>query len=236
MFKNNGPKEIEFWAMDSNVDDIVSPPEPASRAIPQWYRGLNKFLHSDKLIVDNGKSNVGLKTCVPFLDAMISGYIVRLHCDIMVTQDGDMTHMNWTSPIDPLSTRGPMYSNQLPRVNGFGPFAQAWELKYAFRVPKGYSVLVTQPINRLESVTLCTTGIIDADDTLGPGGIPFALQEGFEGIIPAGTPIAQLFPYKRDEWIEKIIEPPLTPFANFRARNVFYGWYKKNIWKKKNYG
>ena len=228
-------KEIEFWAIDSDAKDIAECPEPASKSVPQWYKDLGRFMGSDKLVVENGKSNTGLKTCAPFLDAMIGGYIVKLHCDILVEIINDEIVCNWTSAISPMSNRGPLYAQQLPKVNGYGYFSQAWEMKYAFRVPKGYSVLVTQPINRFDSPIYVTSGVIDADTTLGPGGIPFAFKEGFEGIIPRGTPIAQLFPFKRDDWEGKEIEAPISNFFMMNARNKFYGWYKENVWKKKSY-
>lgn len=228
-------KELGFWAFDEESAMLVGCPEPASKSVPQWYKNLSRFFDSNKVMVRNGKSNSALKTCTPFLDATISGYIVSTHCDIIVERIQDQVVCSWTSHIAPMSSRGPEYAAQLPKIPGYGPFSQAWEMKYGFKVPRGYSVLVTQPMNRFTSPTYITNGIIDADEYLSPGGIPFAIAEDFEGIIPKGTPIIHLFPYKRDSWKSKLINAPFGPIATLRARNNFYGWYKENIWKKKNY-
>lgn len=228
-------KEIILWALDKDASILSDPPESASKSVPEWYKSLKRFLGADKIMARDGGSNAGLKLCVPFLDATISGYVVKLHCDIAVERIGDEVVMNWSSRMSPMSSRSISYAEQLPKVNGYGPFTQAWEMPWGFKVPKGYSVLVTQPMNRFNSPTFVTSGIIDADDLIGPGGVPFAIADGFEGVISKDTPIIQLFPFKREDWTSKIIEAPITPTHNLRARNKLYGWYKENIWKKKNY-
>lgn len=228
-------KEIKFWSITDDVGILTECPEPASKSVPDWYKSQKKFLGSDKVMAREGGSNAGLKTCVPFLDATISGYIVKSPCDILVERIDGQLVLNWTSSIPPISYRSIEYAKQLPKVNGYGLFTQAWEMGWAFNVPKGYSVLVTQPMNRFNSPTFITSGIIDADDLLGPGGVPFAIADDFEGVILKGTPIIQLIPFKRDEWSSKVIDAPITPVHNKIARNKFFGWYKENIWKKKNY-
>lgn len=228
-------KEILFWSITEEAGIVSGPPVPASNTVPIWYKKLGKFMGSDKFILRNGRANTGLKKCVPFLDATIAGYVIKLHCDLMVEIIDDRLVLNWSSAVSPVSLRDFEYASQLPEIKGYGLFTQAWEMPYGFKVPKGYSVLVTQPMNQLNLPTFITSGIIDADTILGPGGIPFAIEKGFEGTIPEGTPIIQLFPFKREDWKSKTISAPITAFANFRARNKFYGWYKENVWKRKNY-
>jgi len=239
MFKKSDSQEktIEFWAMSDFVAGIVDPPVPAKDEIPQWYKSLNRFLGPEgkMLLGENGNANVGLKTCASFLDSLTSGYMVNLHCDIHVEQvDGQMS-MVWSSKEHPLTPRGKDLSDQLPKISGYGDFTQAWEIKYGFRVPKGYSVFVTQPFNRFDLPTFATSGVVDADSTIGPGGIPFAVKNNFSGIIKAGTPILQIFPFKREDWNHSIIKQPYEQSYNIKARNKLWGWYKENIWKKKSY-
>ena len=231
-------QKIKFFTTIQNMEHLVDRPVPAKQAVPKWYTRLDKFItDGNKLkIHDNGAANTGLKTCMSFLDTLTSGYIVQLHCDIYVERDEGKFNMSWTSVEKPISPRGPEMAAQLPNLPGFDSFSQAWELKWGFVVPKGYSVLVTQPLNRFDLPTFCTSGIIDADVMISGGGIPFALRSDFEGIIPAGTPIAQLFPYKRDDWKSEVMEagPDSLAAAN-RARNKVYGWYRETLWKKKNF-
>jgi predicted membrane-bound spermidine synthase len=52
-----------------------------------------------------------------------------------------------------------------------------------------------------ESPFTILPGIVDTDTYTAPVNFPFVLNDiNFEGLIPAGTPIAQVIPIKRDEW------------------------------------
>ena len=47
-------------------------------------------------------------------------------------------------------------------------------------------------------------GIIDLDEGMYNGNIPFFINGNFTGVIDQGTPIAQIIPFKREDWkIEK---------------------------------
>jgi hypothetical protein len=231
-------KELNFWTTRVSVLENIPHPTPASKSISTWYKNLAKSYNAGKNkinINEDGSTDTGVKSCVSYLDAMTFGYTINLHCDIQVEIKEDGTQvLSWTSGFRPLSPRSFEVASQIPNVPGFGYFTQAWELPYAFTVPKGYSVLVTQPINRPELNTFVTSGVIDADDLIGPGGAPFAIKEGFSGIIEQGTPIMQIIPFKRDSWTSKVIESPF-PNGDFISRNKITGWYKKNIWKKKSF-
>lgn len=235
--KSSEEKEIQFWAMNKFVAGLVDPPVPAKDEIPNWYKSLSRFVGPDGKMVlgENGAANVGLKTCTSFLDTLTSGYIVKLHCDIFVEQHDDGITLTWSSKEQPLSSRSKELSDQLPKIPGYGDFTQAWELKYGFKVPEGYSVLVTQPFNRFDLPTFSTSGVVDADSLIGPGGIPFSVRKDFSGIIKEGTPIVQMIPFKRDDWVSSLIDTPYLDSYHIKARNKFWGWYKENIWKKKSY-
>jgi hypothetical protein len=79
---------------------------------------------------------------------------------------------------------------------------------------------------------------MDGGYTLAPNAfIPFYLQAGFEGIIPQGTPIAQLIPFKNESWSSEKTEGMVKEGELNRSRSnaLFYGWYKKTWWTKKDY-
>jgi hypothetical protein len=78
---------------------------------------------------------------------------------------------------------------------------------------------------------------MDSDNFSLGGQIPFFLQKDFTGIIPAGTPIAQLIPIKRDSWKSEVL-PHNQGFVKTQLFNVsryLYGGYKKHLWVKKSY-
>jgi hypothetical protein len=230
-------KIFEVWSENSYVSNLCPEPVSAKEVIPKWYKDLSRYSVGDKLSIDSsGGANMGVKACMPFLDSLTSGYIIKLHCDILVEwQDDDNFTMKWTSDMPPLTSRGEAIGKSIPTTEGYTPFLQAWEIKYCFKVPKGYSVLVTQPFNRLDLPTLATSGIVDADNGIGTGGVPFALKKGFSGIIEAGTPILQMLPFKREDWKKELLDVPPSDGWSARPRNKITGWYKNELWKRKTY-
>jgi hypothetical protein len=69
--------------------------------------------------------------------------------------------------------------------------------------------------------------------------LPFTLKDpDYEGLIPAGTPIAQVIPYKRDEWsLEFGGEKDKEEIAklSWRLRKLKQFRYKNSYWKRKSY-
>jgi hypothetical protein len=81
------------------------------------------------------------------------------------------------------------------------------------------------------------SGIHDTDGGLHEGKIPFYIKSDFEGIIPAGTPIMQLIPIKRDSW--KMVEDVSLVEEGKRHEWISMGLsksnYKKERWHRKEY-
>jgi hypothetical protein len=231
-------KKIKFWALTENseVPNFVNPPVPAKKEVPKWYSEMKRYYFGDKLeVADNGAVNIGVKACMPFYDALTSGYIVKLHCDVLVEINDSKTYVKWTSKVSPVSPRAEGLFIGMPEPAGFKNLNLAWELFFPFLLPDGYSALVTQPLNRTELVTFATSGIVDADSINGGGGIPFFIKKDFSGIIPAGTPILQIIPFKRDPWNMEILEKPPITSIKWTPHNKISGWYKMNVWKRKSF-
>jgi len=88
---------------------------------------------------------------------------------------------------------------------------------------------------------MTVSGIIDNDKVNLPGSMPFFLKEGWTGVIPKGTPYAQLIPFKREDWeSEIIIEDYNTIFKKNHENSKKYripngGVYKNEVWTKRTY-
>jgi hypothetical protein len=110
---------------------------------------------------------------------------------------------------------------------------------WAIKTPPGYSVLFIQPMHR-ESVFTILPGVVDTDQYSAAVNFPFVLNEPtkFTGLIPAGTPMAQVIPFKRDSWEmqlgtqEDIQEQVLV--VN-RLRTKFFDAYKTQYRQLKEY-
>ena len=121
---------------------------------------------------------------------------------------------------------------------GDGMSYPKWVNPWAIETPKGYSVLVTQPMHR-ESPFTILQGIVDTDTYNAPINFPFVLNNWeFEGLIPAGTPMAQIIPFKRDFWkMEFGNEKDLKDQARtaLRLKTVFFDSYKNKFRQPKEY-
>jgi hypothetical protein len=125
----------------------------------------------------------------------------------------------------------------IPRPEGHCKNHMIFSGQWGARLPKGWSLLLTHPLNRFDLPFATTSGIIDSDEWWAGGNIPFFFKENFEGIIPKGTPFAQLIPIKRSSWTSytSVLSVSRNTYLADKARSVPIGWYKKNIWTKKKY-
>jgi hypothetical protein len=219
----------------------LPPPTPASKHVPEWYAKSERWLGpANRPEIVPGGANQGLKLCVPFLDGMTSGYMIELHTDVEVkpSKEDDSVVFDWLSFPQVMVTRDERLGEKIPRPAGHLKYHFAWVGHWGIKVPKGYSVLLTHPLNRFDLPFTTLSGLMDSDEYFAPGNIPFFLKEGFQGVIPAGTPIAQIIPIKREEWVSKTAsekDKAITSQQSYDSRRVLEGHYKKNFWKRKKY-
>jgi hypothetical protein len=188
-------KNITFTQINGLPE--INPPEPASNLVPDWYKNTDSYLSKEKIPNGSGKGSASIKRCMPVFDAMVAGYIIKSHADVFVSQRDGQPYFEWSSagmvefhPIE----QAPLH----PLKNG-APYPK-WMNSWAIKTPKGYSVLVVQPMHR-ESPFTILPGVVDSDTYKSPINFPFVLNDlSFTGLIPAGTPIAQVIPFKRDSW------------------------------------
>ena len=226
-------KNIEFAKFEDWLPEISG----IKSKIPQWYKDQDMW-NNQKPLENSYNISKSFKTCMPFLDAMISGYTIELWTDILVRQENNFPVFTWASGPDPVGLRGTEINKNLPIPNGFNLNQFAWQFPYTIKVPLGYSCLITHPLNRHDLPFIGLSAIVDNEvATLGPGNYPFFIKEGFEGIIPAGTPIMQIIAFKRENWKIKENKNLLKESINLQRKinAVISGYYKKNIWKRKEY-
>jgi len=243
-FKDKTPKKIFFRPYDFVTEAAKQNPISAASALVKWYKELRKYVGSTHIPFESqGASD--LKTCSPFRDAMISGYLLTLPFEIEVACDiNDDPDILWNPELnkDVVRKRGDitLSENQgfgMPVPAGYHQVMFSWSPYWAMETPKNYSILITHPLNRYDLPFLTTSGIIDSDNWTEAGQIPFFIKKGFSGVIEKGTPIAQVIPFKRDEWEKEI--HPLNPDKN--QKNVawrdsyIHGAYVRFKRQKKSY-
>jgi hypothetical protein len=243
-FKKPKTKKIIFRVWDEWIQASNTDPIPASSVIPSWYKELPRFVNkSDVPIKALGRAD--LKTCSPFREAITYGYLLVTPCEIEVTRMADGTPELYWNPEFPhqvAHARGDVrdinnqgYGMAVPL--GCSPYMFAWKPLFGIEVSKGYSVLLTHPLNRHELPFVLTSGIMDSDVWTTAGNAPFFIKEGFTGIVPKGTPIAQVIPIKRDDWESEIGSTDLVANARLMAlRDTFFtGYYHRFIRIKKSF-
>jgi hypothetical protein len=214
-------------------------PLPAKKVLPEWYR------LSEMTLVDPNdeeqKEISGLKKCVPFMDAMISGYVLTTPMDIFVSKNEDGTlKLGWNSPEifnDFISERTKALGEKMPRPPAHYPNHLAFKGFWGMKTPRGWSLLVVHPLNRHDLPFTITSGIMDSDKYSTSGNIPFFIKEDFIGVIPAGTPFAQLIPIKRAKWKSIKNDQGIVYLDSLQGSTVRMPGksYKKLFWQKKEY-
>ena len=225
-------KVIKYDVESEWLPGIVS----AKQEIPDWYKKIPSVdLKNIKVL----PYKLNVKNCVPFLDSLTSGYCGLIPTDIGVEKNEENFNLSWKSEIadDVVGVRGDEAAPGFMPPPGYSKHHFTWRTTFAIELPKGYSCLLTHPLNRFELPFYTLSAIVDADSGLYSGNIPFFIKEGFEGIIKADTPFVQIIPFKREDWKLKK-ENGLYNKCKIKQYDMgrfTYGAYKKNNWKKKNY-
>lgn len=247
-------KKIKFIPNSTYALNNISPPEPVKNSIPEWYRKGELFISEKTGAVTTIKDEnyaPGMKSCVPFMDALMSGYVITSWEDIHVnvynnkvnikyieknpyTGDWDEKNNIYKKMID---EREGDIGHTIPRPVGHSKNHMVFCGEWGFRLPRGWSALVTHPMNRFDLPFTTVSAIMDSDEWWTSGNIPFFFKENFEGIIPKGTAFAQIVPVKRSSWISEISKSSINRYnyLTSKVRSTKYGWYKQNVWVRKKY-
>ena len=246
-------KKIEFLLSAQFPFNIPSP-IPASDLIPEWWKQGEAFISKTDLslnVLDKEDRAAGMKSCIPFLDGITSGYLLLTWADIEITENHNEvvkwqyveknengmwketeSNINW----DMVGERTGAIGHSMPRPAGYAINHLTWNSKWGIKVPKGWSVLITHPLSRFELPFITSSAIMDSDRFSSHGSIPFFIKKGWTGVIPKGTPYAHIIPIKRSSWISfNRVQPEKYQFIAKSARMVQYGFYRSKLWIPKKY-
>jgi hypothetical protein len=210
----------------------------AKNFVPDWYKNGKKFLEVDsEKEIKRLPLTAGFKVCSPFLDAITSGYIIPLTQDIAIEQTDGGPSISYDNRIGtPITLRDSAHNITLPTPPGTSKLHFVWHTAVTFKIPKGYSALLTHPLNRFDLPFITSSGVIDGEYSVPPGNVPVFISSTFEGIIPMGTPIIQITLFKTENWSSEE-DPNILQESSTNNRRALstHGWYKKTKWKKKLY-
>jgi Family of unknown function (DUF6065) len=175
---------------------VIAEPVPARSVLPDWFRSL-KGVDAGHLSATN--DGVTVKRCLPFLDAMSTGWIMPLAATVRleVTDDGKHVEAGWefdrvmVSNHSPFQVAGNPHEPRPPMK-----FHNYWTVKTA----PGWSCLFIPPLNRSNPVFQALSGVVDTDEFATPVNFPFITTAG-DGVhvLPKGTPVVQVIPFRRGD-------------------------------------
>jgi len=219
MFEN----KIIFETFDPIFSDKSIRPQPAVFNIPEWYKKLDNY-HGEKLFTQRT-----IKMCMPFLDAISAGYVLKNQQEIVVNQqvvnpfykeegeslwmamnpDVHTTFENRGIPVDLTSHIKHSHNiNQVGGKEGGCPYVKQNHneafLKlinpWIIRVPKGYSVLFLPIINKTFPKFTPLAGVVECDTFNLPVNFPSIIHHKGTFTIEKGEPIVTAIPFKRESW------------------------------------
>lgn len=233
-------RKIDFLPRMDSAGITDNAPIPAKKALPGWFKSFNRFLNNEKkmTIFPSRHSNATVKMCPPFLDAMMTGYTICLETDLAISPEGDDYNFIWGySAVNLIDEHLP---DQVPKEmipDNFHSRPYKFMSLWGIKLPKGYSAFITHPVNRPDLPFLTMSGLVDVDSYNVAINFPFLLKKNFSGIIPAGTPIAQVIPVKREQWRHEIRPYSYQETSAIEAKflKTLYRSYKKQFWHPKQY-
>lgn len=222
---------------------VIPHPQRAMKFMPDWLKALPRDVKGGRTV----------KTCVPVLDAVSNGYVIPLWADLKVSvtsQSGEfILNVEFPLSITRSADEGMVGHHDWEQVGDACPLkdmslhktplklTNPWDIKTS----DGYSVLIKTPAYNDHHLHILE-GVVDTD-TFNVGiNFPFIWtgSEVGEWLIPKGTPLAQVIPFKRiqpdlvvratDEKTREIQMLQLTSEFNDRYRYMF--WHKRKNGKR----
>jgi hypothetical protein len=223
------PASIRFLCKPED-HGVIAEPVPAKTVLPDWFRKLRAVDKQHASATNNGLT---VKRCMPFLDAMTTGWILPLAATVRleIKNEGCTVDAGWEFDRTMVSNHGSHQVQGNPR-EPLPPckFHNYWSI----RTPPGWSCLFVPPLNRAGQPFECVAGIVDTDTYHAHIHFPF-FATAPDGLytIEKGTPLVQVIPIRRDGATLKAEIRPETADEALEGEKVYRntiaaeGWYRK---------
>lgn len=228
MFRRKPAAAIRFTCRPED-EGVIAPPVAAKAYVPEWFRKLPAV---DPARVGPNDGGLTVKRCLPFLDAMTTGWIIPLAATVRieVSDMGRKVTAGWDFDREMVSFHG---AHQV-RGNPMGDRpACKFHNHWTITTPPGWSCLFVDPLNRPNGVFQIAAGIVDTDTYRAPIHFPFFMTaaDGLH-VIEKGSPLVQVIPFCRDGTELAAQIGPETPEERDLGRRILRntraseGWYR----------
>lgn len=234
-----------FRATSQYGYDVAPRPIPAKNAVPSWWKEMPPYMPSNispegkTLVVEQGLANNSPKKCVPMLDAITSGYLLTLWADVQVDSvNFEVPRITWKTTASIFETHVPVDKMGFLTPEGYSSMVFKYLNFWVPITPPGYSIFVTHPFGYSDVPFRALDAVIDSDKSSIELVPPVWVKNGFRGVVEKGTPIAQVIPFKRENWESEftfITEEENRKIQDRNFHGTIVGHYLKNYWSKKDY-
>ena len=229
---------IKFYTEIEELEKTL-PVVPASKFWPEWFKNQRPiFEGNDKQYAST------VRKCPAILDILSMGYVIPLWCDFKLARiEDDLGYMvpPKVSDIFSLTTHNEIQIDAYPfdenTFKGSVKFYNPWEIV----TPPGYSVLVVHPYYHVNLNLKTLDGVIDTDvyheahiNTF------FTAPLNEEIVFPKGMPLAQIIPFKREDYKmetavgnHKSLTNRLRRFMNDTVFEKLKINYRSNLYSKR---
>ena len=228
-------KIFSFEPVDKQSELTVPPPSPSTLFMPDWYKEMKAI--PEPRTFSGGSLQVTVKGCMPYFDSITAGYMLKTSSEIRFEHmpDGTVNYEMGSRP-EVFSMRE-RFSAPIP--DEYHQVEFSWNVYWQVHTPPGTSTLFVHPLNREDFPFHTTSGIMDTDQGMfvGAGSLPFYVKKNFTGVIPVGTPFAQLIPFQRESWESKKMDMDEGSQLS-RAHKIhrhLSGGYRKEIRQHKSW-
>jgi hypothetical protein len=209
-------------------------PLPATKVVPDWYKKLPNTVGKDKF------NNFTAKKCVPLLDSITAGYIMRTAFDFVAYQKEGKDSLSFETPHEDgyIESHGAKQFTGAPFSN-LVPESGAYKLVnfYSIYTEAGYSCAFQTPAYSDTPIKILS-GVVDTDEHHHIN-FPFYFEmpDGkTELFVPAGTPVAQVIPFRREVYDMSVQDyKQKDALKDMRVKNGIMNFYRRICHHKKMY-
>jgi hypothetical protein len=215
------------------------PPVPVKKAIPEWYKNVPSEYgpYTATWFATDGagqSTNKTIKHCVPVLDYLTSGYILRTQTEILISEaaNGDEQGFFWKCASRETKTVSFHSHSQCPvAIEDQKKTYSQFGAGYVIKTPPGYSCLFYQSAYSMQDKLALFPAIVDTDTFGGEIQFPGYLLKGAGDFsIEPGTPLMTVFPFKREGWEHEVINKVVTDDNS--GVSDFFETYISKVYKR----
>jgi hypothetical protein len=231
-------KKIEFIAENAELLDMLPRPYPASKKLPEWLSNTPSYIGGKKGVDDYSDPSSTIKKCMPVFDSITSGYHMPLISDVWVENLGNQQiNFKWAWEVTPVvAFQRPEGYSTYPISDEYHKSIFKWISPWIVKTPPGWSCLFMHPMHHDHLPFYSLPAVVDTDKHPSFINFPFLLKKNFAGLIERDTPMIQIIPFKREDFISEFSHDNGFFKRQWnKAHSVFFDRYKRFFRSQKKY-